>query len=854
MTFDLLKEQSGQAISEIVDILLDKCRHTTAQSVIDGTITTSSAISSSATAVTIAVTGGTPINFINADPYILWDDELISVTIIDNLTIQIDGRSKFGTVNLSHSAGSVIIKHSGEVDGSCRSFPQTCSAPDSFLEGLSTTFRFPSCPLPLGEKYHSGLLNYRPSGAKVDPGESMGSSARANITIQSDTDYDSYVPYPGRRTNLSNLFAKLEVRNPYFEGRPVKTHVGFDPKNFNLNNYQTDEYLIDDFQLSEKNVATLSLLDPLMLTEETKAQAPAKSLGTVVSNQITSASTTIQYTSAPALDYGVVGSSPAIRIDSEVIRVTVASDFVLNIIERGIGGTKITDHEINSTVQQCLEFAQVNVVVIIQTIMNLTTIPTRFFDNYTDAINATSSILITRIISKPTSIKKLINELVKIGDLTMFYSSTASKIRIKPVTDASAGVISLNDNEHFKARSLNFKRKPKQQYTRHPVAWASNDITKDSGIENYSIVFSAVEVGVESPTKKGDVNEKEIFFNNWLTTSNNDVTIGAAMSQRVIDRSVEIPVEVDFILDVTSVGVTQGSVLELGTIVSISSDQRVELDGTTRSRNYQLISLSYMGNMQYKCVARLFQDPLLGVTIDFIIDANKENYDLSSEYSPPAGNYIILIDTGVVIGATTTAHNAFTTGSQAPGVTFEFIIRGSMFGAGGRGGAGGQLLIPQAADVIVTSKTELGTDGLPGGNVFVATVDCSINVGAGAIWSGGGAAGGGKSVGQNTPSVGGTAGNGGSGGQGYIGGNGHSKGTVELDGSSGFVDEGLDGQNGSVGSPGSVGVTSGGVWGAPGDNQPGSTGGQQGFAIVSNGNTVTITSGDNNLNIRGLRS
>jgi len=172
---------------------------------------------------------------------------------------------------------------------------------------------------------------------------------------------------------------------------------------------------------------------------------------------------------------------------------------------------------------------------------------------------------------------------------------------------------------------------------------------------------------------------------------------------------------------------------------------------------------------------------------------------------------------------------------------------------GGAGGDGGILLTPDPAD-IAGSFSANGGSGLVGGNAFEATVNCTINTGSGAIWAGGGGAAGEQSICTTiAPStINANARNGGSAAQGFGLSFGGDAGTVTVE-NYGLVDTGLDGKPGSKLSPGTQGASSGGEWGESGTNNNASLGGLSGYAIVSNGNTVTVTSGDNQINIKGRR-
>lgn len=837
MSFNSRKIEVCQQVCTIAEIEFDKCRHTTSQSVLDGTITTSTSVDSSQL-ISLSITGGNANSFENSDPYILWDSEIIKVDVDSNSQLTITGRGQFGTVATSHTSGSIKLMHSGEADGTCYGFPQTCSSGDSYQAGLATPFLFPDTQLDVSKIFYTGFKSWSHSPVKVDPGQSIGKRASVTVTISDSQDNDIYVPYKERRTNKATLFSKLLARHPNIEGRVLRIRTGFNPTQYDESNFITREYIIDTATLN-KGVFSVNAKDPLILTENKKAKAPLASKGRLIADMDETA-TQVIYKDDVDLAYGSSGTV-LVRIDSEIIECTVNGTNVLDIVTRGYGGTEAKDHKGNATVQKCLTYTGENVVDIIEDLItDYTTTNANYLDDYSGVKASTSAINLTAVISKPTEVQKLLNELVKCGDLTMYYDEENQKIRIKPVTDSSAGLISINEELHIKQDSPVITRKPDDQITRYSTAWALNDLTKETDEENFSIVYQAINAELESAVNKGEVNEADIFFNRWLTNSDLDVTIGTSIAQRVIDRSDELPEEATFIIDAESVLETQGSRFELGTVFTLETSKAVEVDGSNKARNHQVLSIKDLGNLSYRVLSRLFQDPALSLTADFIVDSNKEHYDLSEDFAPSAGHYVVVIERGVTIGSADTSIPAMTTGSQATGVTFEILILGSILGMGGAGGDGGY--VPE-----IFGEVDKGKVGLVGGDAFHATVDCTIKVGSGALWAGGGGAGGGES------SIDGTeskpierAGNGGSGGQGY---------GISLGGDAGTAGSrtGIGGNEGNRTTEGALGGIRGGSFGESGDKD-GNNGGLAGYAIVSNGYNVTIANGNNNLNIKGRRS
>jgi len=356
MSFNDLKTKDSQNIVVIADLELDRCRHTTAQSVLDGTITISSSLGIGALG-TITISGGNALSFVNSIPYLLWDDELIKVTVDSNIQLTATARAQFGTIDVAHSPASGKLEHQGESDGGCYGTPFTCSSPDSYDANIKLLFRFPSTQLDLDEQFFNGYKTWSHRPALVDPGQTMGKRASATVTLSDHREEDLYVPYPDRRTNNGTLFSKLIARHPNFELRPLKIHTGFDPLGLDFDNFITREYIIDSAQL-KNGIFTVKGMDPLILTDEKKAKSPITSLG-VNTIAIIDASTTITYTSAPAFDYGVATTTVFVRLDAEVIECTVLSDFVLTIVNRATGGTEKKDHDVNASVQECKVYTDV---------------------------------------------------------------------------------------------------------------------------------------------------------------------------------------------------------------------------------------------------------------------------------------------------------------------------------------------------------------------------------------------------------------------------------------------------------------------------------------------------------------
>lgn len=301
---------------------------------------------------------------------------------------------------------------------------------------------------------------------------------------------------------------------------------------------------------------------------------------------------------------------------------------------------------------------------------------------------------------------------------------------------------------------------------------------------------------------------------------------------------------------------------------------------------------------------------------DYTISANQTNLNLYTYATSPSGGtgytYTFTINSGVIVGSTSTASAALSTGNWPAGANVVLVNNGYIEGKEGAGGASGT--------------------GSAGGPAISTSYNLTVNNTSGYIFGGGG--GGGKG-GQGatgatgaagtsqsfnngcglTTAAGGAGGTGGAGGAGGTGGNGQgygnqssgsagSGGSVGSGGSGGGIGQKnilytiywdpssysvlcesgpgcytsnysqacgmgvtayayaggtgsqyLNGGNGATGGTGGTGYTggTGGAWGAAGaTGTNGYAGGAAGNAITKNGYTITWLGGNNATQVKGL--
>lgn len=837
MSYESRKSMREQEFVEEIEIFCDACKYSIAPFDTTKNLTTSTHSNSYTGAVTVSSTGWSTTWATAGQIYLRNGSEIISATCtsgVDN-SITIVARALFGT-SAEAITGSMTLMHSGEADGSCRGFPHDCTTPGSYSSSAKKSLKF--CTAQRGSGYigfpglRHGSINY--DSGEVDVGESIGARSRLRFTIADQVHDGKYiVPYPDKRSSSGTLFGKLLACHPYFAGREVIYRSGFrDAGTFDEPAFIERKFIFDDVKLSG-NKFSASCLDPLSLTEDKKAKMPVASPA-ILSAAIDTSLTAFSFIDAPNYYFGPNSSTVYVRIDSEILICTVTGATQLTPITRGYK-SDAKAHDAGASIQDCIRFNGTHGIDAIEfAISNYTSIPASFLDDYSAVKALTPSFeLDDAIIEKPTSVVDFINSLVKIGNLIMGYNDVTQKIVINYIPELSVEPVLISESQHIKRDSVSIDQNVRNQYTRFQVLWGRVDATKDSE-ENYAIRYMPVNIGLESDENLGQANEKPPFKTPLLNNSTGDSLQAISYASRVIERNSSPPKIAQFTIDAAFYGDFSGGNVAPGSVINLQTKENQDKDGNSLSETFQVVKASgneYEG-IKVKAIRYQFVEP---DSIDFVIDTDAVNYDLSDHYTPAAGNYTIYISPNVVIGSYSASSPAFTTGSQASGVSFTIINRGQILGMGGKGGNAALSFTPPSS-----------VYGENGGDAFEATVHCQIDTSSGLIWAGGGGAGGQTYIPGYSSEYGTfyTPRNGGGGGQGF----GSATGGFNSDGSSLTS---VRAPAGNQSSAGINGTNNGGEWGT--DSTGGISPGKSGLAIRTNGKTVTITAGDNEFNIRGQR-
>ena len=738
--------------------------------------------------------------------------------------------------------------------------PKTTNDIRAFKEGVFKTYRYSSERI-VNLDCFPYLTDAKSNPPKANPGIDIGFRASANVTLKDFISSDAFELeglYADRRVTGAH-WAKLFARN-FIKNRPARIRRGYLVNGvYDAANFQTENYIVDEYQNPTLGGSvTFSLIDVLALTNGINAKAPETSNATLFSAITgTPASATINLeTGLTAAEitakFGANGATGTLAIGSEYIAYTVTSatgvaPVVVALNTRAQFGTVIADHAVNATVQRCIAW---------DTPTNIIDIIDKLFRDYTDidetyipaaewaALKAgdLAGYMLRNCIAKETEVKKLLNELIQIAGLTVYVDVVERKIKIVASPNFDSPVIAFNQSQHLELGTLSVKNKFDKLVTRQLVSWAPQDYSKTEQ-QNYTKTFRVAAILEEDKSRLGTKNAGADVVSRWLPNTINGNQIATGIAQRNVSRFSQVPIEVTFEVDSAWIGTVTGGRMWLGSIFNIETVNTVYCNGAFQPEilTCQCTSVAATNKPDKWRVTGISYKANVPPNADYYIAAGEYfNYILADNFTfDQAKQYIVVINSGAVFGATSAAWAAFRQGAFPAGATLKIINQAQLIGKGGDGGNGGSADYESGV-----CNVGDGTAGGAGGAAMSFTTDCIIDNAYGLIAGGGG---GGAGLPGECFTGGAKAGNGGNGGQGYIGG---------LGGSAGFVGvaatAGVDGGAGNKNNPGQVeGCAAGGGLGQSGASTSTRAGGAAGAAILKNGNTVTITAGNNAEQVRG---
>lgn len=403
---------------------------------------------------------------------------------------------------------------------------------------------------------------------RLEPGRGLG--IRASVKIQfedhpsNDRGFDPYLGDatrpPGDPDLRGSFWGKLLSRNKFWEGRRIDILTGYlDAVTgaYDAANFIRRTYVIEAIAGPDRN-GTVSLVakDPLKFADSNRAQVP-ETTPVTVDEDLTSNETGIDLLEVDAHLLFTVGDF--IRIDEEIMEVTgiQAPQNRLNV-SRGTlpavypqSGSVAVEHTLGATVQICKFYDAVRADdIVFDLLVNIAGIDPVFIDAAEWAAvfdNLIPTYIFTTLITKPTGVKDLLQELTE-HTILLWWDDRDQLIKFDVLRpSAFVAIPTYDDDANITADSFVSSRSSKERLSRVLTYYGQRDPTQDLETRvNFQQVNVRADLDAETPEEYGSARIDEIF-SRWLSVS--DAAIADEIGQRMLVEYRNTKIAVQFVLD-----------------------------------------------------------------------------------------------------------------------------------------------------------------------------------------------------------------------------------------------------------------------------------------------------------------
>ena len=326
---------------------------------------------------------------------------------------------------------------------------------------------------------------------------------------------------------------------------------------------------------------------------------------------------------------------------------TRSSD-ILTVV-RGQHGTTAKSASEGGSVQECKIYDNVNVVdIIYDQLVNFAGIPASYIPYNNDPANPDewdveyANWLTLKdyytIISKPTGVQTLIEELTEQSLIMLWWDEASQKIKLKVIAPPGSGevVTSINDNYHILEKSLSVKHEDAKRYTEIWVYYGVKNWVEVKDEEDYETLYIHAELDKEGVDLYGDKRIKKIK-SRWITTDSQAVIY----SGRFMLMSKETPVTVTLKVDAKDSDIKTGDFIDMTTRVIVGQT------GEAVEKRYHVVEVkeSSLGH-EYQ-LTLITSGFLIGVSYGYIApntapdygSATEEEKDTYAYIAPNTGNF-----------------------------------------------------------------------------------------------------------------------------------------------------------------------------------------------------------------------
>lgn len=489
----------------------------------------------------------------------------------------------------------------------------TCQIVEDYdlLDPLTLSFAKPQSDLPdevyiipsvVGVSTSPGRINV---GGREGKDKPLGRRAEVTISFKDHPHSDNFTdPYLSSRTydplELGTFWGKWLKRNPFYQGRALRLYEGYYGQT--LAEMRVRHYVIDRITPPDsKGNVTLKAQDIFNLADDKKAQAPTLSTGRLQADILSSdtsfiviGDTKAQYDSYP---------TNIIKIGDELIRYTTITDIdgtlTFSGLTRGSDNTEATDHDVDDTVQACLEYVSERpddvAYDLLTTYGNVPTAQIDLAGWTAEADVWLNTYEVTRIISEPTGVTTLLGGLSEQALMYLWWDEYANLVRLRVIRPPLGDVPLYTEEGNFLQNSISVQEQDDLRATEIWISYIPINPLKTKEQQDFKRTNALIDPVAESTFAYGERKVYSVLAS-WLQSS----AMVGQLTARLLSRYISSPLFIKFSLD------AKDNDLLMGDVFDISYSGFVDDTGAKEIVRYQVISSHEMDSSVVQYEAQKF--------------------------------------------------------------------------------------------------------------------------------------------------------------------------------------------------------------------------------------------------------
>jgi hypothetical protein len=288
-------------------------------------------------------------------------------------------------------------------------------------------------------------------------------------------------------------------------------------------------------------------------------------------------------------------------------RATSGSNISFTGITRATDGTVAAAHEIESRVQTCIRYTDVNAWEVAKSIIEIyAPAAYQYIDQTqwaTEAAGWLDGFIVSAVISEPTGLNQLLAELCRDAQFFIWWDERQQKILLRAVRPPTEVPVAWDEDGHILAGSQSLQERPDERISQIWYYYQPRDLSKRVDDEaNYRKVRIRIDADAESPREYDEVAVTKIY-SRWVRTD----AIVTAITTRLLNRYRDTPVYLTISVDAKDRGLWTADVVDVATRLLTNED------GLPLSVRYQIISA---------------QETSPGSVVKYVL----QNYNFSAKY------------------------------------------------------------------------------------------------------------------------------------------------------------------------------------------------------------------------------